>query len=97
MAKLGGKGPQKLAKLGPNYFGIMLDYELDAVPGYWPVRDPTSNIEKLKKQLWLEGNPGMLPAHQWEATLKQCKSLSPQGTGQSYTGGIYAFTFIGEG
>ncbi|MEG3789326.1 hypothetical protein V1318_04260 [Lysobacter sp. CCNWLW3] len=97
MAKTEKKAQQKPAKLGLNYFGIMLDYELDAVPGYWPVRNATSDIEELKRQLWVKGNPGMLPAQDWEASLKQCKSLSPQGTGQVYTGGIYAFTYIGEG
>jgi hypothetical protein len=97
MAKSKKGEADKLAKLGPNYFGIMLDYELDAVPGYWPVRNATSDIDELKQLLWIVGNPGMLPAHEWEASLKQCKSLSPQGTGQNYSGGIYAFTYIGEG
>ena len=85
----------KHVKNAPVWYGIMLDYELDAVPGYWPIRCPTTDLEALKTELWVKGNPGMLPSEQWEAKLKQVKSLSPPNTGISFSGGIYEFTYLG--
>jgi hypothetical protein len=95
MPKQPKKKSTKQAKSSSSYFGIMLDYELDAVQDYWPVRNPTTDIEVLKRQVWIKGNVSMLPADEWEATLKQCKSLSPQGTGKTFSGGIYLFTYVG--
>jgi hypothetical protein len=94
MAK-GGK--KEAAELGFNYFGIMLDYEVDNVQDYWPVRSATIDIEELKRKIWIGGDVGFLPMSEWEATLKLSKSLSPEGMGQTYTGGIYAFSYVGQG
>ncbi|QND80526.1 hypothetical protein H4W19_01590 [Pseudoxanthomonas mexicana] len=97
MAKGGKKkASASAASLGREFFGIMLDYEVDSVNEYWPVRNATADIEELKKKVWIDGNPGMIPIEDWEAKLKQSKSLWPESGSQPYSGGIYAFTYIGR-
>lgn len=97
MAKGGKrKASATMASLGHEFFGIMLDYEVDSVNEYWPVRNATDDIERLKQKVWIDSNPGMIPIEHWEAKLRQSKSLWPESGSQPYSGGIYAFTYIGR-
>ena len=97
MAK-GGKKKEAatLASLRHDFFGIMLDYEVDSVNEYWPVRNATHDIDTLKQKIWIDTNLTMIPIEDWEAKLKQSKSLWPENGSQPYSGGIYVFTYIGR-
>lgn len=95
MAKGSKKKAAKLSASDSSYFGIMLDHEVDAVVEYWPVRYPGVDLEDLKKEVWIKGNISYLPVNEWSAELKISKTLKPQNSPLTFSGGIYLFTYVG--
>jgi hypothetical protein len=74
-----------------TWFAIMLDYEVELTPGYWPVRAPNINKSVVEQEYWIVGNPTLVPASAWIAELQGPKGLADQNSRAILSGGLYRF------